>query len=165
MLELTFEELYSEDVPDLVSRRNTITPEEVEAVLSYVLAHGVREVREGLWVNAGFRARDGRLVMTLHEDSTPAEKLYELVHMQHMLEAKRAGARSSSMVCAESYRNALAEVIAGKVERDFLESCGGSETEKLDNAMYLEFWSEELGKYGVEDPFEVEVNPYLWELG
>lgn len=170
--ERSFAELFSGEIPDIRSQTSTITPEEIDAHLSYLSSCGVQITQEGKWINSGFRTVDGRLVINL-PNATPAAKLHEFIHIQHMLEAKKAGKQTNHITACPPYQKALDEIIASTAAISFLERFGGSVSEIRFEAINFDLSLRQLKDHGIENLTQhfgvdfihrISVNPYLWNL-
>ena len=168
--ELPFDELFSGEIPDIHSQASTLTLDEIDRRVEYLANHGVEITHEGKWINSGFRSKDGRLVMNL-PNASPAAKLHELIHAQHMLEAKKAGARTEEITACPPYQKALDEVISSSAAIAFLERTGGTKREIQEDQINIELSLKQLKDHGIEDLLQhfkvdsihaITVNPYLW---
>lgn len=170
--ELSFDELFSGEIPNIRSQAFTITQEEIDGHMRYLASHGVVITQEGDWINSGFRSEDGRLVMNLPHASHAA-KLHESIHIQHMLEAKKEGVQSQAIIRCLPNQKALDEILASTATIAFLTRTGGNDREIRLEQINIDLSLKQLQEQGIDDVLRhfgvdsiksIAVNPYLWRL-
>lgn len=85
------------------------------------------------------------------KNASQAAKLHEMIHAQHILEAKKAGAQTKDITSCPPYQKALDEILASTKALAFLERIGGSRREIKEEQINIELSLEQLKTYGIID--------------
>ena len=82
--------------------------------------------------------------MNLPPGATTAEKLHEAIHIQHRLEAKKAGKTFKEIVTGPEYQRNLDEALALRAELSLLRREGATNSELIEAQHLLDFRLEKL---------------------
>jgi len=159
---LPYEELFQGKIPKLTSQMDNISSEEVEKIVQYLFDHGIVQLNEGLWVSC-CRLPNGKLAMNLPPGTTAAQKLHEAIHIQHRLEARKAGRTLKSIAIAPLHQRALDEAFANRAGLSLLQKEGATVSELIEAQDQLDYWLGKSNDFGIIDPWSIKVNPYLWQ--
>lgn len=159
--ELSFDELFFGDIPDVISEKDTLTSQRIDQIIVQAESDGLMVMEQGHFANTGFNSETGRLELVI-PNSTYSVKAHELVHVQQMLEAKKAGLSTDFITSTKEEINVLRELQAIAVQKRFLERNGPEEDDDVIGiSMHDRFWRRRARELGVVLPEDIfSQNPY-----